>query len=313
MSVLDHATFFGGIDNFSGNELGHLEVANFENDVDTALSNHFAWRGKVTAAIGLALSPDNLRVDWGMFLLRGDMELKDKKMAANHIWAGANKDIVVTIMFPKADVFKFNDGGLWSDPVDASQVPHSFYDSTEGRGARALVATDDRLAGTEAGFCIRAVGQISSLSSASRGVTLRVAIMLYPSSMTDMGEIVHSKSPGWPGLKIGEVFAPLYPRPTAPWCCPVLPFIKPTQQFEEDDVMPTSDKLREAIFGIMRSAKIHEGLKCGQDVLNKWAQINTNPRLMMDKTPSITWPELAAPRNEDTSGKSNFVIVFTKS
>jgi len=165
------------------------------------------------------------------------------------------------------------------------------------------VSTDNRLAGTEAGFCIRAVGQISSLSSASRGVTLRVAIMLFPSSLADMGAIERSKSPGWPGLKIGEVFAPLYPRPASEWCCPVLPFIKPAQQFEEDDVMPTSDKLREAIFGIMRNAKIHEGLKCGQDVLAKWGQINTNPRMLMDKAPSITWPELASLREEDTSGE----------
>ena len=231
------------------------------------------------------------------------MELKDKKMPASNIWARANKDVNITIIFPKADVFKFNDGGLWSDLVSSSQVAHSFFDNTEGRGARALVPTDDRLAGTEEGFCIRAVSQISSLSSATKGVMLRVAIMLFPSNITDMSVIDHSTSPGWPGLKIAEVFAPLLPRPTATWGCPVLPFIRPVQIFAEDDVMPTSDKLREAVFAIMRNAKVHDGLKCGADALTKWGQISTNPRTMLDKTPSITWPMGEAPTTEDTSGK----------
>jgi len=83
----------------------------------------------------------------------------------------------------------------------------------------------------------------------------------------------------------------------------VVPFIMPVQIFAEDDVMPTSDKLRKAVFAIMRNAKVHDGLKCGADALTKWGQISTNPRTMLDKTPSITWPMGEAPTTEDTSGK----------
>lgn len=303
MSVLDHETFFGGEDRFSSNELGYLEVANFETDVEAALTEHFGWKGKLAGGIGQALTPDNLRVNWGTFFLKGEMDIKDKKMPATNIWPAANKDTYITITFPKGDVFKFNEGGLWSDLVSENQIPHTFHDNSEGRGARPLVATDNRLEGTEAGFCMRAVGQISSLSSATKGVMIRIAIMLFPSNITDMTAMEQSKFAGWPGMKVAEVFAPLYPRPTETWGCPVLPFVQPTHEFQADDVMPASGRLKEAIFSIMRNVRIHDGLKCGLDVTTKWEQITRNPKVLMDKPPSISWPELRETATEETSGE----------
>jgi len=303
MSVLEQSTFFGGNDEISGDELGQLEVTNFTTDIDEALTPHFGWRGKATAAIGLALSPDNLRVDGGTFVVRGELELKDKRMPAVSIWPTANKDVVFQITFPRGDVFNFYQGGLCSNLVGNSMVPHVFFDASEGRGSRPLLAADPRLEGTEAGFCIRMVAQISGLSSASKGVIMRAAIMLFPSNVENVSEIEHSNKAGWPGLKIGEVFMPLGPAPTVKWRCPLLPFIKPRAQFEEDDVAPASDKLRSAIAAIMRSAKAHDGLKTGMEVLKKWELITANPRLMLDAEPNISWPDTTTQDAEDTSGK----------
>jgi len=113
MSTLDPAVFFEGPSEIGNNDLAKMEVANFSTDVDQALSEHFGWRGKATAAVGLTLSADNLRVDKGEFITRGDLDLKEKKLAANSIWPDARANISLHITFPSANVFTFENGGLW--------------------------------------------------------------------------------------------------------------------------------------------------------------------------------------------------------
>ena len=107
MSTLDPAVFFEGPSEIGNNDLAKMEVANFSTDVDQALSEHFGWRGKATAAVGLTLSADNLRVDKGEFITRGDLDLKEKKLAANSIWPDARANISLHITFPSANVFTF--------------------------------------------------------------------------------------------------------------------------------------------------------------------------------------------------------------
>jgi hypothetical protein len=303
MSVLDKETFFSGADPVGTNDLGKVKVGNFATDIDDLLKTHFGWRGKAIAVIGLSLSPDNLRVNAGTLVMRGNLELKEKKMQANTIWAAARPNIMLHFQFPNADVFRFSEGGLWSELVPASMLTYTFHDSTEGQGGRALLSADERLEGTEPGFCIRIVAQVSSISSASKGVILRAAIMLFPSNAEDTMEATESRFAGWPGLKIGEVVMPLGPCPTSQWKCPVLPFLRPMTPFETNDYAPSSDKLRAAIAAVMRNAKIHDGLKSGEDVLSKWAAIRSNPRTMIDAAPSITWPHPDRPEEEDLSGK----------
>jgi hypothetical protein len=96
-------------------------------------------------------------VEKGVFITRGDLNLKEKKLLANSIWPEARANINLHITFPSANKFIFNSGVLWSNLVPASQIAHTFHDSTEGRGGRPLLETDERLEGTEEGFCIRMV------------------------------------------------------------------------------------------------------------------------------------------------------------
>jgi hypothetical protein len=144
--------------------------------------------------------------------------------------------------------------------------------------------------GTEDGFCLRMVVQVSSLSSASKGIILRGAIMLFPASAESLSEVFESSYPGFPGLKVAEVCFPLNPKPTFQWKFPVLPFLRPAAPFQENDVAPSIDRLCAAIASIMRNAKIHDGLKSASDVFAKWATIRTNFQSMVDKVPGIRWP-----------------------
>jgi hypothetical protein len=303
MSVLNESVFFAGAEEVTNNDLGKIKVTNFDKDVDEALTKHFGWQGTATAAVGLILSPDNLQVQRGVFITRGDLEQEQKKMPANSIWPAANPNISIHLSFPSANVFQFDSGGLWSNIVPSTQVPHTFYDSSEGRVGKAIISTDVRLKGTEAGFSIRMVAQISKRSNATLGVILQAAIMLFPVNAEDLSNIPESKFPGWPGLKIGEVFLPLNPQPTAKWKCPVLPFLRQTTPFQEGEFVLSSNRLRDAITGVMRNVQVHHSFKLGAHVLVKWAAIRSNFGEMLDKSPAISWPESKVKQEEYMTGE----------
>jgi hypothetical protein len=54
---------------------------------------------------------------------------------------------------------------------------------------------------------------------------------------------------------------PLGPAPKKPWQCPILPFLKPNTPFAQEDMAPTSEKLRAAVASIMRNAHTADILK----------------------------------------------------
>jgi hypothetical protein len=261
-SVPESSVFFGGADEIDGAEI--IEVGNYETDIDLALKHGYGWKGKAIGAIGLALSPDNLRVASGTFITCGSLDLKDKKIAANLIWPTASANTVLVIKFPSANDFIFDSScGLWSNILSDNSVSHAYYDATEGRGGQPLLGEDTRRAGTHTGFSLRMMVQISSMSSPTRGVILKYVILLFPTSAEELEDTPESKFAGWPGLKIAEGTMPLGPAPKQPWQCPILPFLKPTNAFQQEDVAPASNKLRAAIAGIMRNAYTADILKVG--------------------------------------------------
>jgi hypothetical protein len=261
MSVLEASVFFGGADDINGDDLACMEVGNFSTDIDQTLRVHFGWKKKAIGVIGLSLTPDNLRVASGAFITRGSLELKDKKIAANQIWPAARATTNLVITFPEADEFIFDSGGLWSNFLSDNHVTHAFYDATEGRGGQALLGEDKRRQGTHTGFSLRMIAQISSSSSPTRGVMLKYVILLFPTSAEELDDSPESRQAGWPGIKIAEGIMPMGPAPKQPWQCPILPFLKPNTPFAQEDVAPTSEKLRSAVASIMRNAHTADTVK----------------------------------------------------
>jgi hypothetical protein len=261
MSVLDPG-FFGGASEVDGNDLARVKVANFNTDVEQALHVHYDWKKTAIGVIGLSLSHDHLRVASGTFTTRGSLDLEDKKIAANFIWPTARANVTLVLKFPAADAFTFEEsGGLWSNILSDNEVSHAFFDSGEGRGGQALLDTDERRQGTHAGFSLRMLAQISTSSSSSNGVMMNYIILLFPARAEDLKNSPESKFAGWPGLKVAEGTFPLGPAPGQPWQCPVLPFIKPVTAFWEVNVVPTSDKLRDAVASIMYNSFTADMLK----------------------------------------------------
>jgi hypothetical protein len=106
MPELSSRTLFGGSEDICPNDLGCTEVNNFNTNVDARLKNHFRWKGKAIATIGLSLSPDNDKVASGMLITRGLSGLKETRLACSVIWQDATPDYYLVLNFPTVDIFR---------------------------------------------------------------------------------------------------------------------------------------------------------------------------------------------------------------
>ena len=106
MPELSSRTLFSGAEDICPNDLGCTEVNNFNTNVDARLKNHFRWKGKAIATIGLSLSPDNDKVAGGALITRGLTSLKETRLACHVIWQDATQDYYIVINFPTVDIFR---------------------------------------------------------------------------------------------------------------------------------------------------------------------------------------------------------------
>jgi hypothetical protein len=122
-------TLFSGSENINDNDKKKLFVNNFSDSVETVLGE-FGWDGKATGIISLTLSNDNRRVENGRFYTRGILQERRIKVAASE---NAHESVTLTIKLPRAEVFKFTDGGLYSQYVDEEAVTYYMHSTVEDR------------------------------------------------------------------------------------------------------------------------------------------------------------------------------------
>jgi hypothetical protein len=121
--------------------------------------------------------------------------------------------------------------------------------------------------------------QVSSTSDGRTGIIVKYVILLFPESAEELNNAPEAQLPGWPGIKAYEGTFGVVLKPTVPWQCPVLPFIRPGVPFAELSMATTSDKIRWAVAAIMRKCGQPLILNDGRAMLAKWQQIRAKPRL----------------------------------
>ena len=113
MAPLDNRWFVGPED-ISDEYAAALEVASFGYPVANTLGK-IGWDGKLTAAIGLELSPDNSTVARGQLILRGKLADEPTIFQASKLWEAADKEAMVNIIFPNGAEFDFAGGRMHSE------------------------------------------------------------------------------------------------------------------------------------------------------------------------------------------------------
>jgi hypothetical protein len=238
----------------------------------------------------LQLSPDNRRTAAGEFVTRGELDKRELRIEAGTLWPDADDDITLVIKTPRADIFKFGEGGLWSDLVDAEQLEATHMRTEEGGQTRPIATEDLDNAGIGS-FCIRMVCQLSKQASQARGLLAKYTILIFPKTKQEvLQEGAYARLGSLPGLKLCEGDMALGPPPTKPWRCPLVPLTLPGTAYESLAVAPAAERLRAAIGGIMAKATAPEICKTAATLATKWEKLRRSPTEAALKPPQINWP-----------------------
>jgi len=287
MPLLTSKTLFSGGEAIHPNDLGNAEVLNFTTSIDNRLKDLYKWKGQALGAVGLNLSGDNEKVIGGQFVTRGTTGFKELKFPCNFIWEDSTPEIYLALNIPTLDIFSFdNGGGLWSNIAASASIVHSFHKTTTGE----VVLADERSEQGVGNFSARMNCQLSSSSDGRRGIVVKFVILLFPAGADELADAPESKFAGWPGIKLYEGTFPVVPKPTVPWQCPIVPFLRPGVPFSDLATAPSGSRLRAAVSAIMRKCGQPEVLDNGRSVNQRWAEIRSNPRTLLVKQSDTTWP-----------------------
>jgi hypothetical protein len=126
----------------------------------------------------LLLSADNRQPIAGEFVVRGKLEAKEWRLEAAKLWSEADEQATLVIKTPKADIFSFPEGGLWSDIVDGSELDAAVWVVSEG-GQQEQVAAADYGEWGIGEFSARMNCQLSKQSSQAKGVLIKYHVLIF--------------------------------------------------------------------------------------------------------------------------------------
>jgi hypothetical protein len=244
--------------------------------------------------VGLVLTPDNRKVQEGVLVTRGKLEIAEHTMDAKKVWLDAVPGTTLTIRLDTVDMFEFTEGGLYSDYVCAENVIHFFHTTEEGRNPRPILTAKLPELGVGS-FCLRMVCQISKSSTSKTGVWLKYYVMIFPETKKKLMENEMARNPGWPGLKLCEGEMAILPRPKVAWQCPILPLLWTGQPFDQLPEAPSATELRRAVGAIMSGSFEPKIYQSPGAVLSKWDKIGKNKEELSNKTGPVTWPKQPEP------------------
>jgi hypothetical protein len=276
--------WFTGQDDLPELVAENLEALSFGRPLNAVLGKN-GWDGKAAAGIGLELASDNRSVKSGQFFLRGPLSNEQGQIQASKLWERAAADAVVTFKFPHGGEFDFSGGSLASEYLEGEAVKIAVE-----RGGQ-QVPTDQWPQIGISQFSLRLVTYMDKLSN-KNGPKIKFNLLFFPASREQMEEIADAvQGPAWPGVKILEGHAALFPRaPTDGWGCPIYPILCTGSRFEVAPNLPTGQELRFAIAKIMATARLPVPCANQGTMRRKWAQIQADPEAYEERTPAVVWP-----------------------
>ena len=268
----------------------NLAVASFGYPVNATFGKN-RWDGKTVVAVGLELSPDNRQVRRGQILMRGHLSKEPATVQAAKLWDKADKDVTVTLPFPQAAEFDFAGGTMASDYLTSSGIKMQC-----ARNSQEIQQSEWAKCGIGA-FCLRLFLHIVKGATASHRPSARFTVLFFPMREEEMvrdNEL--AKGTGWPGIKILEGEAALFPAaPENSWGCPIYPILNPGANFALSPNLPSSEEMRFVISKIMGTARQPVACATVGTLKKKWEKIRADQEEYTERTPTTTWPEMPNP------------------
>jgi hypothetical protein len=286
MAPLD-AKWFAGQDDLPELIAENLEVGSLGQPVNAVLGRN-GWDGRAVAGIGLELASDNKSVTQGQFFLRGPISEEPGTFQASRLWEKAGKDVTVTMIFPHGGEFDFSGGSLASAYMSGEDIQMSLE-----KNEQQIPVADWPRFGIKP-FSLRLVAYLDKMSNKT-GPRIKFTLLFYPATQEEMEERADAaQGPAWPGVKILEGFADLFPRaPEGGWGSPIYPILCPGTKFRQLPNLPSGQELRFVMGRIMGTARLPVPCaNCGT-MLKKWIKIEEDPEQYEERLPSVVWPAAA--------------------
>ena len=300
MPVLD-PKFFTGAQELPPDLAEKLLAKDLHADVGAVLTK-IGWEGQLISAFGLNLSPDGTLVQSANFLLRGALATTPITVKANTVWDKVAKGVSINIALPDSSAFSFSGGELVSDYLSHEKVK---YTVTKDGNTIPLAEWSTNNVGN---FALRIIAYLDKSSNTRSGPHFRVTVLLYPLSVEELEELSEAtQSVSWPGVKILEGRAELFPRaPVDFWGCPVLPILNREHRSENCTTIPPSCNLRHAISELARSAALPNACKTRVGLKKQMDEMMRDPANLEPRLPTVMWP--AAPRPQTEQGKHTILL-----
>ena len=271
---------------FKGNQdltladIRKLSVEGFSPDLLRNITED--WTGGIAGIIGLTLSNDNKRIIEGRIILIGSLCV-DKRVAANKFWE-MEEQISLVFSINDGSIFSFPNGGMVSELVDGSLIPHSFYKGTEP-------VPDGTLPDAAIGFSLKC------FIVPTRDTYAKLIILLYPLPKDMILNLhPHCTNPLFPGISLFTGEFPLIPQSSNPpleksWGVPFAPAILPGTPFEDSGNFPRTPLIRAAMGQILRKAIKPEGKSGAQNLIARWKEISEHGTSKLKESPlDAIWP-----------------------
>ena len=231
--------------------------------------------------------------------MRGPLTQEPVTLQAAKLWDKANKDVTVTITFPQAAEFNFTAGTLTSEYLDGAAVKMAV--SKQGQ-----IVLPTNFAELGIGdSCYRLIAHLDKTANGTAGPKIRYTVLFFPRLVADLEDLSDlAKGAGWPGVKVLEGEATLFPGTrSGSWGCPLLPILCPGARLELVPVLPPGSELRHAISKIMGPARLPTAMASNRTMTAKWKKLLDGSEDYEERLPTVTWPEAARPTPD--TGKQN--------
>jgi hypothetical protein len=276
--------WFSGQDDLPEIIAENVEASSFGRALNATLGKN-GWDGKTAAGVGLELSSDNRAVKSGQFFLRGPLSGEQGQIQASKLWERAAADAVAIFKFPHGGEFDFSGGSLASEYLEGEAVKLAI----ERSGQQVPPEEWQQIGITP--FSLRLIAYLDKLSN-KNGPKVKFNLLFFPASREQMDELADAvQGPAWPGVKILEGHAALFPKaPQEGWGCPIYPILCTSTKFEAAPNLPASHEIRYAIAKIMATARLPVPCANQGTMRRKWAQIQADPEAYEERTPAVVWP-----------------------
>jgi hypothetical protein len=263
---------------------------------DREVLTKLGWEGQLIGYAGLNISPDGSKVNGARFAMQGALAAQPVEFQAAKLWDAAGKDVTVTIDIPDAAMFRFASSTLYSDYLAQEECKYKVMKA----GVR---ASRDEEAGLGVGsFCLRLFAYLDKGSNARSGPGphFKAMVLIFPDSVEGLEELSSlTLAPGWPGLKLLEAKAEMFPRAQRnTWGAPLFPLLVITQRSGAADRIPSGEWLRFALAGLLRTAVLPTACAGRRSLTVKCQGVLDAGQDPLGRSPTITWPQAPEPAAE---------------